>query len=58
MQSENVTDDVIERVEEIVGMGTGAWYMVDPKEIIAASVTALAPKVTCPSCGGVFVKPL
>ncbi len=33
---DDITDVDIEAVEFAVGMGCGAWDMVDPKEIIAA----------------------
>lgn len=35
--SEDVTDEMVDEVENAVSMGTGAWDMVDPKEIIAAA---------------------
>lgn len=31
-----VDDKMVELVEDLVGMGHGAWDMVDPKELIAA----------------------
>ena len=34
----NITDDMLDRIEYELGMGSGAWDMVEPKEIIAASV--------------------
>jgi hypothetical protein len=36
-----VDDDVVQAVELEVGMGCGAWDMVDPKEIIRAVVKVL-----------------
>lgn len=33
---EQITDDYIMAVEDMVGMGTGAWDMVAPEAIIAA----------------------
>lgn len=33
----DVTDDILDAVENEVGMGCGAWDMVPPKEIIAAA---------------------
>jgi hypothetical protein len=41
MKPEEVTDEIIEAVENSVGMGVGGWDMVDPREIIAASVNAV-----------------
>jgi hypothetical protein len=32
-----VTDDILDAVEDEVGMGCGAWDCVPPKEIIAAA---------------------
>jgi hypothetical protein len=32
-----VTDEIVDAVENEVGMGCGAWDMVPPKEIIAAA---------------------
>jgi len=34
-----ITDDQVREVEDAVGMACGAWDMVDPKEIIAASMS-------------------
>ena len=44
----DVTDEILDLVENEVGMGCGAWDMVPPKEIIAASWNFL-PK-TSSSC--------
>jgi len=32
----SITEEMVDRVEELVGTGRGAWDMVDPREIIAA----------------------
>lgn len=37
----HITDEIVEKVESSVGMGHGAWDMVDPREIINASVEAV-----------------
>lgn len=37
----DVTDEMVERVEQTVGMGHTAWDMVDPKELIRAAAAAL-----------------
>ena len=34
-----ITDEDVEKVEDIVGMACGAWDMVDPKELIAACLS-------------------
>jgi hypothetical protein len=36
---EEVNDEFVEAVESILGMGSVAWDMIDPKEIIAAVIT-------------------
>jgi hypothetical protein len=36
-QQDDVTDDILDAVENEVGMGCGAWDCVPPKEIIAAA---------------------
>jgi hypothetical protein len=33
----NITDEILDKVEDAVGMGNNAWDCVDPKEIIAAA---------------------
>lgn len=35
--AEDVTDEVVDAVEDAIGMGRGAWDMVDHKELIAAT---------------------
>lgn len=34
----SVTDEMVDQVEHLVGMGSNAWDCVDPKEIIAAAI--------------------
>lgn len=41
----NIADEDVYKIEEKVGMGSGAWDMVDPKEIIKASVEYYINKV-------------
>ncbi len=43
-----VTDTLVEAVEGAVGMGHGAWDMVDPKELIAASYRAVRAAMRSP----------
>lgn len=38
ISAEHITDDMVERVESRLSHGRGAWDMVDPKEIISASI--------------------
>lgn len=40
----NVTEEDIQAVEDIAGMGCGAWDTIDPREIIAASVHVMSGK--------------
>ena len=35
---ESIPDEMAEKVEDEIGMGSGAWDMVDPKAIIAAVI--------------------
>jgi protein-tyrosine-phosphatase len=42
MKPEDVTEEDVDAVEMILGMGCGAWAMVSPRAIIAASVVAIA----------------
>jgi len=45
LTSEDITDDMVDAVEEAVGMGNQAWDMTNPKEIIAVVVNiATAPE--------------
>lgn len=37
----DVTDEIVDRVEQAVGMGCTAWDIVDPKELIRAAAAAL-----------------
>ena len=39
MKPEDVTDDQLDRIENEVSMGAGAWDCINPKEIIAAAVS-------------------
>lgn len=34
----HVTDEMVDAVENMVGMGHGAWDMVNPKAIISAAI--------------------
>lgn len=45
MKPEDVTDEHAEQVEEAVGVGSGAWDMLDPKEILAAAADSLADRI-------------
>ena len=35
--TEDVTDEMVEAIDDAVSMGAGAWDMVDPKELTAAA---------------------
>lgn len=40
----NVTEEDIQAVEDLAGIGRGAWDTIDPREIIAASVYVMSGK--------------
>ena len=42
VKPEDITPEMVEAVENAVGMGSGAWDCVDPRKIIAASRAAIA----------------
>jgi len=37
VQPETISDDLLQKVEDKLGMGSGAWDTLDPKEIIAVA---------------------
>lgn len=43
VEPEDITPEMVEAVEAAVGMGSGAWDCVDPKEIIAAALNLSSP---------------
>ena len=40
LRAADISDELVEAVEDAVGYGNAAWDCVDPREIIAASVNA------------------
>lgn len=37
VKPETISDDLVEKVEDMLGMGSNAWDTINPKEIIAAA---------------------
>lgn len=40
----SISPNVIDEVEGLVGKGSGAWDMVDPREIVASVIVACVPE--------------
>lgn len=46
MKTDEVTEEMVELIEDIVGMGSNAWDCVDPREIIAAVINTFTKDKT------------
>ena len=46
LKCEDITEDDLEAVEDLIGMGRGAWDMVDHRELVLACVKVVCGKPT------------